>query len=83
MNSYYYIVLISNDTNIINLELSGVWTFNKRQDTSDSFKNNLSSWQRENDQRNLIKEGLYDANENDIIMIKINEIVLDNKMLLE
>ena len=35
----------------------------------DSFKNNLSSWQRENDQRNLIKEGLYDANENDIIII--------------
>ena len=35
----------------------------------DSFKNNLSSWERENYQRNLVKEGLYDADEDDIIII--------------
>ena len=41
----------------------------------DSFKNNLSSWERENYQRNYLNEGLALANENDYIIISdVDEI---------
>ncbi len=50
----------------------------------EKFNENMSSWERENYQRNYIKKGLFDANSDDIIIISdLDEIPNLNKVNLK